>query len=133
MIVDSTKRREIRKFGLIAFLFFGGLCAVGIWREKVVISFFFGVLFLLGIGFILLPDFLSPIYERWLKIAHFISRVVTTGMLALAYYLVITPTAFLKRLFGGRPLPVKPDKETVTYWVDRSEPAQPKERFFKRF
>ena len=50
-----------------------------------------------------------------------------------AYYLVVTPFGLLKRLFGGRPLPLKPDRNRSSYWAERPEPAQPKERFTKRF
>ena len=84
-------------------------------------------------GFMILPAFLSPLYEGWLKVAHYIGLVFTTLILILAYYIVITPTAWLKRLFGGRPLPLKPDKHVSTYWVTRTEPVQPKERFIKRY
>jgi hypothetical protein len=59
--------------------------------------------------------------------------VVTGLMLTLAYFLVITPAAWLKRIFGGRPLPLKPDREASSYWVEREEAAQPRERFLKRF
>ena len=59
--------------------------------------------------------------------------MITTLILALAYYLVITPAALIKMLFGGRPLPIKPDKKALSYWVDRTEPVQPKERFIKRY
>jgi hypothetical protein len=62
-----------------------------------------------------------------------LARVVSTLILTLAYYLVLTPSALIKQLFGGRPLPVKPDKTVSTYWIDRTEPAQPKERFLKRY
>ena len=76
---------------------------------------------------------MRPVYDAWLKVAHFIGSLITALMLALAYYLVITPVALIKRLFGSRPLPVKPDKNTLSYWVDREEPVQPKERFIKRY
>ncbi len=36
--------REIRKFGLIALIFFGALCVLGIWRQKVIPIYFFGFL-----------------------------------------------------------------------------------------
>ena len=52
---------------------------------------------------------------------------------AAVYYLVITPAALIKRLMGGRPLPLKPDKQTESYWVTRAEPSQPRERFIKRY
>ena len=120
---SSTNLREIRKFGLIAFLLFGVLCALGLWQGKVIPTYFFGLLSLLGISFSLLPAPLSPIYNAWVKVAHRIGKGVTISILTLAYYLVITPSAFIKRLLGGIPLPVKPDKKAASYWVDRTEPA----------
>ena len=129
----STDKKDIRKFGIIALLFFGILCAVGIWRQKPVPIYLFGFLSSLGLGFILIPGILKPVYRGWLKIAHFIGQVITTLMMAIAYYVVITPAALIKRLFGGRPLPLSPDPDASTYWVSREEPAQPKERFHKRF
>jgi hypothetical protein len=133
MTSSSTDKKEIRKFGIIAFVFFGCLCALGLWRQKPFAIYFFGLLSLLGMGFILLPSLLKPVYDAWLRIAHLIGRTVTIVMLTLAYYLVITPSALIKRIFGGRPLPLRPDKELASYWVTRPEPAQPKERFIKRF
>ncbi|MBW1863874.1 MAG: hypothetical protein JRJ02_16160 [Deltaproteobacteria bacterium] len=125
--------REIKKFGIIAVLFFGSLFALGLWRGKVIPVFIFGPLSLLGMGFIIAPSTLRPVYTGWLKVAHFIGGAITAIMLTLAYYLVITPTALIKRLVSGRPLPIKPDKEASSYWVTRSELAQPKERFIKRY
>jgi hypothetical protein len=131
--LNSTDTKQIRKFGLIALVFFGCLCALGIWREKSIPTYLFGVLATLGLGFIILPYQLKPVYIGWLKIAHFIGRVVTTVILTLAYYLVITPSALIKRVFGGTPLPLKPDRNSSTYWVTRTEPVQPKDRFSKRY
>ncbi len=133
MSLNSTDTKQIRKFGLIALIFFGCLCALGIWLEKPFPTYLFGILSALGLGFILFPHQLRPVFVAWLKIAHFLGRVVTTLMLTLAYYLVITPAALIKRIFGGTPLPIKPDKNASSYWVNRTEPNQPKERFLKRY
>ncbi len=124
---------DIKKFGIIAFFFFGALCSLGIWREKEIPIYIFGTLSLLGVGFIFLPGLLKPVYCGWLKVAHFIGSLFTSLILTLSYYLVVTPTALLKRVFGGRPLPTKPDKGASSYWVTRPELAQPKERFIKRY
>ena len=133
MSLNSTDTKQIRTFGLIALIFFGFLCAIGIWSDKPLPTYLFGTLSALGLGFILLPYRLRPVFVAWLKIAHFLGRVVTTLILALAYYLVITPAAFTKRIFGGTPLPIKPDKNVSSYWMTRKEAAQSKEQFFKRF
>jgi len=127
------KSNQIRKFGLIAFIFFGLLCALGLSTHKPIPTYLFGALSLLGLGFMLIPYRLMPVYIVWLKFAHLIGRIVTTIILAMAYYLVITPSALIKRLFGGAPLPVKPDKNACSYWVTRTEPTQPRERFTKRY
>ncbi len=133
MSSNSTEKKQIRKFGLIALIFFGALCALGVWKEKFLPTYLFGFLSVLGLGFIVAPIPLKPVYNAWLRFAHLISRVITNLILILIYYLVITPSGLLKRLFGGKPLPVKPDKNISSYWVTRTEPAQPRERFFKRY
>ena len=130
---NSTNSKEIRKFGVIAFFFFGSLCALGLLTNKPLPIYIFGFLSILGLGFMLIPSPLKPIYTAWLKIANFLGRIVTALVLTLAYYMVITPSALIKRLFGGRPLPVKSNKKVSSYWVARTEPAQPKERFLKRY
>jgi hypothetical protein len=48
------------------------------------------------------------------------------------FYFGIMPSAIIKRLFGGAPMPVKPDRDASSYWVNRTEPVQTKERFLKR-
>jgi len=93
----------------------------------------FGCLSVVGLGLMTMPSRLKRAYLIWLKVAHFIGTVITVTVLAMAYYLVITPSAILKRWFGGPPLSTKLDKNAATYWVTRPEPAQPKERFFKRY
>jgi len=133
MSSNSTETKEIRKFGLIALVFFGCLSILGFWKEKTLPFYLFGSLSILGIGFILAPVHLRTVYKAWMKIAHFFGRVVTTLVLALAYYLVITTAGLIKRLFSGSPLPLKPDRQALSYWVTRTQPAQPKEQFLKRF
>jgi hypothetical protein len=130
---NSTDTKEIRKFGIIALIFFGFLCGLGMWTKKPLPTYLFGFLSLLGFSFIIAPSRLRPIYGTWLRIAHFLGRVVTSVILALAYYVVITPAALIKRLVGGPPIPLQPDEKSSSYWVTRDEPAQPKERFLKRF
>jgi hypothetical protein len=131
--LSLTDIRQIRRFGVVALIFFGVLASLGIWTKRPVPTCVFGALSLLGLGFILLPEQLRPVHDAWLKIAHLVGRVVTTTILALAYYLVITPSALIKRVFGGRPLPMRPDEKAPSYWVTRSEPVQPRDRFLKRY
>lgn len=133
MNLNSTNPREIRKFGIIGAIFFGTLFAVALWRDKALAAYFFGFLSFLSIGFIIMPWRLRHVYAAWLKIANFIGLTVTILILTILFYFVISPTALIKKILGGRPLPLKPDDKVSTYWVTRPEPTQPQERFPKRF
>ena len=117
----------------MALVFFGVLSGIGFWRGSPIPAYLFGFLSLLGLGFLLLPVPLRPVYKGWLGVAHAIGRLVTMIILTLAYFVVIAPTALVKRVVSGSPIPGAPDRSATSYWVSRPEPAQPKERFFKRF
>lgn len=133
MSSSSTEVREIRKFGLIAVVFFGAIAALALWRGKTIVLGVFSILFLAGVLFALVPGPMAPAYRGWLRVSHRIGQVTTAILLTLTFYLAVTPVALMRRWFGGSPLPLKPDSESDTYWVNREEPAQPRERFFKRF
>jgi hypothetical protein len=133
MTSSSTDRREVRKFGLIALIFFGILAGLGLWRARMGVTVLFGTLALFGALFLLLPGPTAPLYRGWMKIARRIGIFMTALVLAIAFYVVITPAGLIKRVFGGRPLPFRPDPDLPTYWVARCEPAQPKVRFRKRY
>lgn len=133
MSSNSTDTRDIRRFGIFVFILFGCLSALGIWKEKPIPTYLFAFLFSMGIAFILAPSLFKPVYFGWLKITHFIGRIWTILILALIYYVVIAFSAFIKRLFNESFLPVRPDKKASSYWVERCEPAQPRERFHKRY
>jgi len=131
--LNSTDTKQIRKFGFAALIFFGFLFSLGFWLKKPLPTYLFSSLSILGLLFILIPKQLRPVYLTWLKIAHLLGRIITTLILGLAYYLVITPSGLIKRLLGGRPIPIKPNKKASSYWVARTVPAQPRERFTKRY
>jgi hypothetical protein len=128
-----TETKEIRKFGTIAFIFFGLLSALALWRQHEAIIYLFGLLSTFGLLLLMFPKGLQPIYNGWLKIARFIGKISTIIVLTLAYYIVITPFGLIKRAVSGPPIPTSPDKSMTSYWVSRAEPTQPKERFIKRY
>ncbi len=129
-LIDTNK---IRQLGIIGFIFFSLLFGLAIYKENNLTQYIFGSLTLLCMGFIIIPNFLRPIYLGWIKIAHFIGTINTIIILTLFYYIIITPVAILKLCFGGRPLPLKFNKKQLSYWIKRSTPVQPREKFNKRY
>lgn len=114
----NTDSKELRKFALVMTI---GLALVGgllFWREKAAWPYLFyasGFFLLAGLIY---PKLLSPIEWIWMKIALVLGFVVTTILVTLTYYLVITPIGLLMRLFGKDPLMLKKRKDMRSFWID---------------
>lgn len=112
--------REGRQFGLtvgVAFLIVAGLF---VWREHLPLSLVFvGLGLSLVVGGLAVPSRLGPVHRIWMSGARAISRVTTPVLLAVVYFLVLTPTGILRRAFGGNPLS-HPHTEHG-YWAARED------------
>ena len=78
------------------------------------------LLLLLGIA---APSRLSTLNRVWLKVGTVIAKVVNPVILALLFFLVVTPMAFFMRIAGKRPLRLAADRTATTYWIEREPPA----------
>ncbi len=77
------------------------------------------VLLFLGI---IAPSRLSTLNRLWLKIGAIISKIVNPIVLALLFFLVVTPMAFVMRIAGKRPLRLAADRTAASYWIERQPP-----------
>jgi large-conductance mechanosensitive channel len=85
------------------------------------------LIFALGVALLLLgigaPSRMSALNRLWLKIGTVISKVVNPIVLAMLFFLVVTPMAFVMRIAGKRPLRLAPDRTAASYWIARA-PAE---------
>jgi hypothetical protein len=72
---------------------------------------------------IVAPSRLSALNRVWSKIGTVIARVVNPIILALLFFLVVTPMAFFMRIVGKRPLRLTADRTAATYWIEREPPV----------
>ena len=113
---------EGRRFGLTVGGAFLVLAALGWWRGHEVAPAAFATLgALLVIAGLAVPTRLGPVFRAWMGFAHQLSRVTTPLMLAVIFFVVVTPVGFVMRLFGRRPLarPAAP-----SFWVSRPGDAR---------
>ena len=127
--IENLKQRgarDLRNFGLMV----GGVfCALALWfylRHK---PFYWYVL-LPGVPLVVLgglfPRSLKWVYVVWMTLAMLIGGIVSTVLLALLFYLVITPIGLIARLAGNDFLSRKLAPEATSYWIlrDISKPKQ---------
>jgi len=79
------------------------------------------------------PRTLRYIYAIFLKIAHAIGWFNTRVILAIIYFLLLTPIAVAMKILGKDPLKRKIDKSASTYWVRRPASKAVKEQLEKQF
>ena len=93
------------------------LHAAGIRIWAVAVS---GVFLLLAA---LVPQVLAPANRLWTKFGMLLHNIVSPIALGILFFLVVTPTGLLMRLFGKDPLRLRFDPAADSYWIKRDPPG----------
>ncbi len=94
-----------RKFAFPVGTAFLVLSALLFWRDKETAFRVTAALgLLLYVAGAILPGKLGPVYRGWMRMALAISKVTTPIFMGLVYFVVLTPTGLLMRVFGRRPM-----------------------------
>lgn len=122
---DTRHSGRVFAFTLAAGFLFVAL--VGAWRDIAVLTssgLALGVAsFLAGL---LIPGRLEPVRRGWMALGEAIGRVTTPIMLAIVYYLVLTPTGLIRRALVKRP------RSATSYWHARP-PLPPRSKMERQF
>jgi len=124
--LQKATPRDLRKFGLMVGGVFLGLGLLFYFRHKPWWPWFIGPgapLVLLGAVF---PRSLKWIYVAWMTLAMVLGAIVSTILLTLLFYLVVTPIGLVARLAGKDFLSRKLEPPAASYWIlrDASKPKQ---------
>ena len=112
----SMKLPSNRSFGILFFVVF---FVIGIWPilndgEYRIWSILISSVFLfLGI---INSNFLTPLNKFWMKFGLLLGMIVTPIVMGIIFFLVVTPTGILLRLFRKDILKLKKNKSN-TYWT----------------
>ena len=134
---------ELKRFGRV---FPMGLTLAGIllaWRVKVTASpglhwgwlgplIFWGVAALVLSTALVRPRAVVVFYLAWMGVVFGVGTVLSYLMLAIIFYLIVTPTGLIFRLVGRDPLNRKIEEDEASYWVARPAVDSIK-RYFRQF
>mgnify|MGYP000983939851 FL=1 len=110
-----------RSFGLLFFIVFLG---IGLWPLKsgqeiniylIMISLFFLTLGLIN------SKILSPLNMAWIKFGEILGIVIAPIIMALVYFIVLTPISLIVRMLGKDLLGLKFFEKQDTYWIERKK------------
>ena len=115
------KKSTNRSFGILFFLVFLGF---GLWpltKEMspniylIIISVIFLFLGLLN------SKLLSPLNNLWIKFGEILGKVIAPIVMAVVYFLILTPISLLVRLFGKDLIEMKFNNNVKSYWIKRKK------------
>jgi len=130
----NPSKKELRTFGLCALAF---LALVGwiVFRRSgsmpmgASIAGFGFVLAVLGFA---VPKALWPVWVALMVINYPIGWVITHVVMAIIFYLVVTPVGIIMRLTGRDPMERAFDRTAKTYWKPRrTDPDSA--RYFRQY
>ena len=112
-----------RSFALVFVVFFLVLAVVSWIKEGTLYPVFLTLSVLTGVTGIFQPAWLTPFNRVWMRFAELLHRVVNPVVLAILYFLVITPFGLILRIFRKDPLHRMFEPETNSYWIERDPPG----------
>ena len=116
----KSKETSNKSFGILFFFIF---LAIGIWPlfssgDPRLWSLFFSFVFLvLGL---LNSKILKPIKDSWIKFGEILGKFIAPIIMAAVFFIILTPTGLLLRIFGKDLLKTKYSKDS-SYWIYRSK------------
>ena len=119
-----------KSFGLLFFVVF---LIIGLWPLKngESLNFYFitvSVVFLI-LG-LLNSKLLSPLNKSWIKLGEILGIIIAPIIMALVYFIILTPLSFIVRIFGKDLLRLKFFKEKESYWIKRKKKLGPMRKQF---
>ena len=139
----NPDKRQLRTFGLIGLVVFGGLAAWA-WRTGTLMGFALGeaqatasyalgaLAGICGVFSAVFPEGNKPLFITLSVVTMPIGFVVSHVILLTMYFVVMTPIGLLLRLSGRDPLARSLDRSQNSYWGRRA-PQPPVDRYFRQF
>ena len=114
------KSRENNKgFGL---LFFAVFLIIGLWPiingdSPRIIFFIIALIFL--ILALVNSKILTPLNKAWVKFGELLGKIIAPIVMAVVYFVVLTPISIIVRIFGKDLLKTKLSDNNKSYWIKR--------------
>ena len=115
------KKSSNKSFGILFFIVFLGF---GLWpityEDKpniylLIISIIFLILGLIN------SKLLSPLNSIWIKFGELLGKIIAPMVMAIVFFIILTPISLIVRLFGNDLLGLKFTKKIKTYWIKRKK------------
>jgi large-conductance mechanosensitive channel len=130
---SKPHKKELRKFTITICAALSIIGGIILWQKGDTGFIFLAVGLLFLFSGLIKPELLGPIYKVWMAFSLMLGFVMNHLILALMYYIVITPIGILMRVLRKDPLQTRLDRNTKSYWLQRTNEDFSKEKYEKMF
>jgi len=127
--ISSTKK-DIKKFSYLV----GGILIlislILLWKGAASYQLIMGIGAALIVVGIILPILLKPIYIAWMVFAVILGWIMTRVILTIVFYLIVTPTGLIAKIFRKKFLDLSYRTDDETYWNYRGDTVSDIEKQF---
>ena len=118
---SKIKINSNRSFGIVFFFVF---VIISLWplineNPLRVWSIYVAIIFLI-LGLIN-SKLLTPLNILWFKFGKLLGSIVAPIVMGIVFFIVITPTGFIMRIFGKDLLNKKYNNKSKSYWINREK------------
>ena len=117
---NEVKIGSNRSFGIVFFVFF---LLISLWPLKNggnLNFWLFGISIIFLILGIINSKLLKPLNFIWFKFGLLLGSIISPIVMSIIFFLVVTPTSILIKLFNKDILNLKKNKKKKTYWIEKS-------------
>ena len=116
------KRSSNRSFGLLFFVVFLVIAFWPLTKQGEVNLYLISIALIFFVLGILNSKILSPLNKAWIKLGEILGRIVAPVVMAIVYFIILTPISLLVRLFGKDLIGMKFSKDIKkSYWIKRKK------------
>ena len=115
------KRSSNRSFGLLFFVVFLVIAFWPLTKKNEINLYLISIALIFFVLGILNSKILSPLNKAWIKLGEILGRIVAPVVMAIVYFIILTPISLLVRLFGKDLIGMKFSNDIKSYWVKRKK------------
>jgi len=115
-----VKKTSEKSFGILFFIVF---FLVAIWpllNSDSIRLWSLAVSFAFLIIAFLKQELLKPLNNSWIKLGEMLGKIISPIVMALIFFLILTPLSLIIRIFGKDLLKIKFSKDN-SYWIKREK------------
>ena len=117
----KSEKVNNRSFGILFFIVFLIIGLYPIYNDESPNKFFL----ILSLPFLILgllnSKILTPFNRAWIKLGEILGLIIAPVIMALVYFIVLTPVSLIVRLFGKDLLGLKFLEKKDSYWIRRNK------------